>query len=209
MDLRFSTWHPTSKVCVPPPYAANVSTASNAFSAGTLELACTIYMAIHSSMTLTACAVICSGFYFAGRFICGSKGRIHEANNPKILFFALLMTVTVSFLTNQFGRKVPGSWLERSEYSAEMYVNLFPHGNTPTNYRLPALIESKKRESTVEDQTFDERVYCIKQARFPGGGYISFGNKGEQLVFPGKKASVTDDSGKVWNVELTAEEVKK
>ena len=88
-------------------------------------------------------------------------------------------------------------------------MNLFPHDGSPINYRVPAFIESKQNESSVEDETFVDRVYYIKQANFPNGGYISFGDNDEQIVFPGKRTSVIDDSGKMWNVELTAEKVKK
>lgn len=160
-------------------------------------------------MTLTACALICGGLYFSGRYLTGSKGSLNEGSNPKIAGFAVLGTILVSFLTSQFGPKVPGSWFERSEYSAELYVNLFPQEGSPTNYRVPALIKSEKRESTVGDESFVDRVYTIVRADFPGPGHVSFGDLGEQIVFPGTRTSVTDNSGRKWHVELTSEQVRK
>jgi hypothetical protein len=152
--------------------------------------------------------LVCSALYLTGKHLFGTKGDMNTGNNGKILGTAIAVTIVLSQLRAWFGECIPGSWFERSRYTTEIYVNLFPDGSESKNYRVPALIEADFDEYDDGERTDSYRVYRLRHVTFPNGGRASFDNNDETLKL-GKRVSVRDDESRWWRVELTADRAPK
>jgi hypothetical protein len=64
------------------------------------------------------------------------------------------------------GEARPGAFHEKTDYSAKVYVNVFPDGDKSKNYKLPADM------SKVSDD--GGAAYNIEKVYWPNGGYFEF-----------------------------------
>ncbi len=136
-----------------------------------------------------------------------------DTTQQKILGTIFVITVAIGIvwapISIFYQREEVGSLLEKRDYTARYYVNLFPEEHDSKNYRVSADIQATKESYNDGDTSYSYRVYYIERAYFPNGGSVSFEDNGynESLVV-GEKISVLDDDGKEWYVELTSEKVK-
>jgi hypothetical protein len=121
-------------------------------------------------------------------------------------FIAIICIVVLNLLCAWFGECVPGSWFERSRYTAEIYVNLFPAGSESKNYRVPALIDAFfDDQSDYEGGTVWYRVYRLRHVTFPNGGQVKFEENNDETLQLGKRVYIEDDEHRPWHIELTRE----
>lgn len=93
--------------------------------------------------------------------------KISDIIAPCIL--PVIFIVILFFGLKHFaGTKVPGSFFESGkDYSAKVYVNLFPVGNSVKNYHVPADIE---KSADSDGYT----VYSVFKVYWPYGGTTDF-----------------------------------
>jgi len=93
-----------------------------------------------------------------------------------VFAFMLIVFLAAKYI---FGTNQPGTLLEKSSYTAKVYVLVFPDSKSSVNYYLPA------------DVTKDSG-YTITQVYWPDGGYLTFGD-GCEVTF-NKKTQCTPDN---------------
>jgi hypothetical protein len=101
------------------------------------------------------------------------------------------------FSKQYFGLKHPGSFYERTEYSAKVFVLVFPSDGTK-NYYIPADI----------DRT--EGAYDLTAIYWPNGGTTTFDNCQDLKLNTKVLCSTTDNSGNDidYHIQLTGNVVK-
>lgn len=130
-----------------------------------------------------------------------------------VLGFALLFYTVGNGLrytiADAFGEERIGSFFEKSEYTTQYYVNLFPEKNDAQNYRLPADIHVYSEEEEGEESSSTKKCIRLEKVYFPNNGFVNFSDDGEDknLTF-GQKVYVADQHNKGWYVELVDEKVK-
>jgi hypothetical protein len=128
--------------------------------------------------------------------------RKDSRRNEAIMVFAFVFAAFAAFIGDKFvSQERPGHFWEKAEYEREFYVNVFPEGAASKNYRLPGMVQA----STEEDYDSAWRVYRLEYVRWPNGGRTFFDS--DESLELGKKVSLSDDTGRGWEVELTDHKV--
>lgn len=144
------------------------------------------------------------GLYWGLKLLFGNRERtLSEKPNLKFTAISFLVAVGLIFGTTHFGTKIPGSYLERSDYSGVFYINLFPDPHGIKSYRVPALINASVESETDQDEQLHSwREYRLAIVFMPNTGKIPFYNADECLKL-NEVVTLYDDHGKKWGVELT------
>jgi hypothetical protein len=99
-----------------------------------------------------------------------------------------------------------GGIFEKSEYTTNYYINLFPENSETKNYLVKAQIHVFTEEY---DENTSERVYRLQEAYFPNGGKITFYDYGDsESLSLNEKVYLKDDSGRYWDIVLTPQKCK-
>jgi hypothetical protein len=99
-----------------------------------------------------------------------------------------------------FATTIPGNWLEKGDYEAKVYVNLFPDDDSTKNYRLVGDIERSSDCDSDGESSSCYSSYYLHKITFPDEGHIAFDDCTIELH---KKNYCQDDDGTDWDVELT------
>jgi hypothetical protein len=132
------------------------------------------------------------------------KGKDNKINLGYIIVL-IIFTVGLFGLAfevisyTQYGSEEIGSFMEKKEYTAYYYVNMYPGRSTSKNYKVKAKIHSVKNSDRG-----GERRYHIQEAYFDNGKTITFFNDGDfETLKLNKLVSIDDDNKITWNIELT------
>jgi len=107
---------------------------------------------------------------FAARWVREEWGKsknkgLREAAGrygPAALLCAIVLVVAIVAAKTYLGGMRPGAFFERGNYTAKVYVLVFPDADTAKNYYLPA------------DVTKAGSVYSLKKLYWPDGGSSTF-----------------------------------
>lgn len=129
----------------------------------------------------------------------------HKVN--KVLKGAIIIGLLYGItLYSPLASETIGGIFEKSEYTTNYYVNLFPENSETKNYLVKAQIHVFTEE--YDEDTY-ERVYRLEEAYFPNGRKITFYNYGDsESLSLNKKVSLKDDSGQYWDIVLTPQRYK-
>ena len=117
-----------------------------------------------------------------------------------IVYLGLILFVGWLLLKWFFSVEIPGHWLEKGSYEAQVYVNLFTDKDSSKNYRLVADIERYTDCDSDGEQSNCYSGYRVHNIKFPNEGYIEFDDCEATL---NKKVHCIDYDGDSWYVELT------
>jgi hypothetical protein len=139
--------------------------------------------------------------------------------SPIVLSHFFVIFILISWGKNSYiriyGNEIIGSYLEKSNYRTQYYINLFPNDENSKNYRLPADIhvftELEEGETTEdrfgqESTSFSKVKYItVEKIYWPNGGYLYFE---DCFLDIGEKNLCYDQNNEGWYIELTEEKVK-
>jgi len=148
--------------------------------------------------------------YFALKWLIGVfKGSTDDTRNTYILIFSFFLVIALNYGVSFYGYKVPGSFLERSEYERMLYVHVYPSGQYTESYKVPALISRYEKLSCYgEDNCETYRGYLISYAVMPNGGTINFRFRDNNPLKLNKIVYTIDNNNRDWGIQLTNEPVK-
>lgn len=138
-----------------------------------------------------------------------SRRNADEGERPGALLLILVLVGSLTFArdvivgSTPFGSTRIGGTFEKGEYTEEYYVLAFPEGSRDLNYKVKAEIQASIRYEGFELV----RVYRIMKIAWPQGGTTTFEKEGARgySLEPEKLVAVSDDDGKVWEIQLTEE----
>jgi len=115
--------------------------------------------------------------------------------------------IYIAILESPMASKEIGSILEKDEYTAYYYVNMFPENSQSKNYQVKAKIYAHTERY---DEYKSERYYEIQEAYFPNNGTITFYDSGDlETLEINQKVRVRDDNNRWWEIELTSQKANK
>lgn len=144
---------------------------------------------------------VASALYFALKRIAGDWSRNATATpNVYFLMASIAVALTLPVAINKFGAERPGSFFERSEYEARLYVYLYPsEARKVTSHHMPARITASIEEDHY-DGKHSHREYWLWSVFMPKGVRIDFEDCRVELQ---KTVTCFDASGRGWKVVLT------
>jgi hypothetical protein len=110
-------------------------------------------------------------------------------NGPAALLCAIVLVVAVVAAKTYVGVMRPGAFFERGNYTAKVYVLVFPGTDTTKNYYLPA------------DVTKEGSVYSLNKLYWPNGGDSTFNDCEVRLIQKSNCQPDGDDTN--YAIELT------
>lgn len=126
----------------------------------------------------------------------------------RLLIVAFLAYLIIpAALRRWYGQPIIGHWLEKSEYEAQYYVNVFPEGADVKNYRLPGDIwrTTEYDYGAEEEGAYTYRLTYLMRAYLPNGGYLEFEDCEVEV---GEINACWDQRDRQWDVELTLHRVR-
>ncbi len=149
------------------------------------------------------------GLYWLLKWFFGKRNStFNEYPNKAFLMISVVFALGLLIGIPRYGVKIPGSFIERSDYVGMFYVYILSDSSNVKPLKVTAFINSNvKSEIERDDKWYSWREYQIEYAIMPNGNKIEFVYSDETLKLD-KIVYMFDDRERYWGVQLTNEKVK-